>query len=663
MTNSQLLTASFDEAVRAPNYFNGRLLAAEDLKADQDAVLARQGWLGKACGYGVIEGLMVSQATSTSVKVTQGIGINRQGLVMHLQSDTTLPLSMQAAVSQTTDEAGRFKNCDFTPAGNNSSMGDGAYLLTVIPASRLEGQAPMKAAAGSASLPGCAGQWEVEGLQFKIIRLSGFESAMGNENITITNSNRQNRLANWCFGSQNLPTLATDPFHFSDNFDAFDQLDPNDFTPCDLPLAVFYWISGALTFVDTWTARRRLVRPDALDETVETIGPALRFLSPGILRSNPVIGISSGPIIGGIRPPGSGSIALGQTAVRTWKGILSDKRVADGQARFLQFQAQANSLINTGNVGAVSATDYFPWMPPAGFLPITIESLLQAIESALQFSSASWQAAVSKTPNITLAARFTPTPAQTAGATTASMTRLMASEIASGITSGTQADARFLALANYSQSTNNQLAQLQAQVKALTDKLNQIEGRLTGTTTGKGTPKPPRQANRNKLQRRERLLQREMLAMMQPRLALQGIEQRWVNNGFNLIQFFGNLPIHIGLLDRETVDFIIQRSWYDEAVDLHQAQVQIKGAALSLLTPANNPLTGGGELLRANINEPIIAGGASVGRSSRRSVLAPLFEVYIVLENLVSTQDQLYIVFTKVIRPTTWLNPYEKIKG
>ncbi len=337
--------------------------------------------------------------------------------------------------------------------------------------------------------------------------------------------------------------------------------------------------------------------------------------------------------------------------------------MADGQARFLQFQAQTNSLINAGNVGPVRAIDYFPWMPPAGFLPITIESLQRAVESALQFSSASWQAPVSKLPDLTQVARFTPAPAQTAGATTASMTRLMASEIASGITSGTPADARFLALANYSQSTNNQLAQLQAQVKALTDKLNQFESRLPGTTTGKGTPQPARQTNRNKLQRRERLLQRELLEMMQPRLTLQGIERGRVDNGFDLNQFFGNLPIHIGMLDRETVDFIIQRSWYDEAVDLDQAQAQIAGAAPSLLTPANNPLTTGGQLLRANINEPIIAGGASIGRSSRRSILAPLFEVYIVVENLVSTQDQLYIVFTKVIRPTTWLNPYEKIKG
>jgi hypothetical protein len=652
MSNSQLLTTSFDEGVRAPNYFNGRLLAAEDLKADQDAVLARQGWLGKACGYGVIEGLMVSQATSTSVLVTQGLGINRQGQVMHLQYDTTLAFSIQSTSSQTIDEAGRFKNCAFTPAGNGSSLGDGAYLLTVIPASRLEGQAPMKAAAGSTSAPGCAGQWEVEGLQFKIIRLAGFEAAIPHT----TESDRQNRLAHWCFGSQHLPELAADPFHFNDNFDAFDQLDPNDFTPCDLPLAVFYWISGALTFVDAWTARLRLVRPDALDETQETISPGFRFQIPAGLSPISAVGTRVPSII-------PLSVPFIQIKTRTWKGILSDKRVAEGQARFLQFQAQANSLINAGNVGSVRATDYFPWMPPAGFLPITIESLLQAVESALQFSSASWQIPVSKLPDITLAARFTPALAQTIGATTPSMTRLMASEIGSAITSGTPADARFLALANYSQSTNDQLSQLQAQVKTLTDKLNQLESRLPGTTTSEGTPKPVRQANRNKLQRRERLLQREMLTMMQPRQALQGIERGRVNNGFDLVQFFSNLPIHIGLLDRETVDFIIQRSWYDEAVNLDQAQAQLAGAAPSLLTPANNPLTAGGELLRANINEPIIAGGFSIGRSSRRSVLVPLFEVYIVLENLVSTQDQLYIVFTKVIRPTTWLNLIEKIKG
>src|SRR5712692_3479872 len=100
MSNSQFLDTNFNGGLHAPHYFNGRLLTAEDLQTDQQAVLTRQAWLGKASGYGVIEGLKVTQAGPTNVTITAGLGLNRQGEIIRLPSDLTLPLIPQATANQ-----------------------------------------------------------------------------------------------------------------------------------------------------------------------------------------------------------------------------------------------------------------------------------------------------------------------------------------------------------------------------------------------------------------------------------------------------------------------------------------------------------------------------------------------------------------------------------
>jgi hypothetical protein len=90
---------------------------------------------------------------------------------------------------------------------------------------------------------------------------------------------------------------------------------------------------------------------------------------------------------------------------------------------------------------------------------------------------------------------------------------------------------------------------------------------------------------------------------------------------FDLATFFGDLlPAEIGLVDRETVDFRLQRSWYDEAIDLRPVRGQPR----------------------------------------------PGIHIYVVEENLrrlragqVTVEDRPYVLFTKAIRPTTWV-PYRR---
>jgi hypothetical protein len=352
MGNSQFLETNFENGLQAPHYFNGRLLSAEDLQADQRSILQRESWLGRASGYGVIEGLMVTQANTTnvqinatSVQITAGIGLNRQGQIVRLPKDFILTLTPPAAHAQQTPvtDTGRFTSCDVQSTVRGDATPAGIYLLTALPASHFEGLAPMKQMAGSVTMStssdsaGCGSKWEVEGIRFKIIPLTDFDpNAAG-----VTENNRRNLFAHWCFGSAVLPDEGLDPFHFSADFGGLDRLDLADLTPCDLPLAVFYWTGSKLTFVDAWSARRRLIRPDAL-----------------------------------------------ATAQPHWKGILSDQRLAEAQARFLQFQDHVQQLVDEKKANGVVMKDYFRFLPPVGFLPVTLDSLRHLVGPPLSAAGA-----------------------------------------------------------------------------------------------------------------------------------------------------------------------------------------------------------------------------------------------------------------------------------
>lgn len=316
MSNSQLLDTTFSDGLQSPYFVNGRLLSAEDLRSEQKATFQRLSWLGKAAGHGIVEGLMASQLGNTTVQVTAGLGLNRQGQLVRLPGPITLNLAPAGDNGNELPAAnGHFQNCQFDATTSGGPGQDGAYLLAVLPVSRLEGQAPVQKTAGALTAPGCAFKWEVDGLQFKAVRLLDF----GAGGPGATTSNRRNLLAHWCYGSQALRRLPLDPFIFSDDFTGLDTIPGADLSPCDLPLAVFYWRNGKLDFVEPWPARRRLVQP----------GPW-----------------------------------------QTWRGSLADVRVAIAQARFLQFQGEISRLLAGGSAGSVQAQTFFRYLPPVGYLPI-----------------------------------------------------------------------------------------------------------------------------------------------------------------------------------------------------------------------------------------------------------------------------------------------------
>src|SRR3712207_3968263 len=94
----ELLEPILQGGIRNTNYFNGRLLTAEDLKADQAATRRRQELLGQAIGEGVVSGLEVSifsDGTDGNLPVlslTPGLAINGEGQTLALNATLQVKL-------------------------------------------------------------------------------------------------------------------------------------------------------------------------------------------------------------------------------------------------------------------------------------------------------------------------------------------------------------------------------------------------------------------------------------------------------------------------------------------------------------------------------------------------------------------------------------------
>ena len=232
---SRTVGSTFVNGARLPNFVNGRLLAAEDLATGQTTLQSRDTEVARDAGHGVVDGLWVT-AGAASLTVAAGLGFPPAGEPVCLPSPVSLPLSSATTTAAPTGVG--FADCSVGAGGTQNAVGPGAYLLTASPACQLQGTAPMAPTPGSNAPQACTAQWEVAGVQFKAIALPVGTTVDGEE---ITDANRRNLVAHWCYGTGQLAQLPVEFFSFDPAYAGFDQLDPADLTPCDLPLAVFCW--------------------------------------------------------------------------------------------------------------------------------------------------------------------------------------------------------------------------------------------------------------------------------------------------------------------------------------------------------------------------------------------------------------------------------------
>ncbi|WP_164018267.1 hypothetical protein [Pyxidicoccus trucidator] len=318
-------TAFLDDGIRSTNFFNGRLLSAEDLTQEQQSRKEALKQFGRAVGEGVAHGLEVeaivggSSATDPVVTVKPGLAINREGRPLELLQEVNVALLRGAAnTTSSTGGTGAFATCE--PPGSAYVSGAGVYLLVISEAEGREGRA---STSGLGGLPGtgCEAKRLVEGVRFRLLQLTLPDAAELGSDEAVRRLLR-NRVAHHCFGTTDPSSKAfiRDPFGPAvEGYGLIDGLRPNALTSCDVPLAVLHWRHGeGLRWVDTWAARRRLTRP---------------------------------------------------TLLGRWASGVADRRAAEGEAMFLQFQDQLEKL-RQGTPQSVRAVDHFSYLPSVGLLPL-----------------------------------------------------------------------------------------------------------------------------------------------------------------------------------------------------------------------------------------------------------------------------------------------------
>ncbi|PKN92448.1 MAG: hypothetical protein CVU44_15045 [Chloroflexi bacterium HGW-Chloroflexi-6] len=307
-----------DDGLRSVNFFNGRLLTAEDLTAEQAANRSSRRLLGQALGAGLAEGFFVSapqlnNASSSAlvVNVDGGLAVNRRGDVLKLSAKTTVALTGSLKTPGATVTA-IFADCSGMPATGPSSAG--LFLLTVSPASGGEGRAST-GGLGNQSAP-CNTRFTVEGVQFHLIRLS----------TPTPGSQLRNILAYQSFGflpaaSQTFPAALANPFApASSVYGLLDTLPADKFPICHVPLALIYRTAQGIQFVDNWSVRRAVTS---------------------------------------------------RTATQPWHMFDSPRRASEMESIFLQFQEHLAAILAEKNVAPkLKATERFKVLPPAGFLPL-----------------------------------------------------------------------------------------------------------------------------------------------------------------------------------------------------------------------------------------------------------------------------------------------------
>jgi hypothetical protein len=307
-----------EDGIRWLNFFNGRVLSAEDLRVDHAAIAESRRQLGRAVGAGVVTGFGVAEAVLTSTNgqpilaVEPGLAFNEAGEALELHRAITIGLVRPDA--PTGGDGGPFARCDVVLPG---TTGLGAYVLVVGPASADLGKA---AVAGFGNQPAaCNTAYSVEGVDFELVPLPLEED----DRLPI--GTLRNRIAYRLFGvgASGSEGLVTDPFRATEPPPTLlDELRADCFGATQVPLAVLYWEPAeGLGFVDQWAIRRRPTMPP----------PADRF---GV--------------------------------------FVAERTLADGEARFLQFQQHLRDVVNAATpVPPLKVAEHFRYLPPAGLLPLT----------------------------------------------------------------------------------------------------------------------------------------------------------------------------------------------------------------------------------------------------------------------------------------------------
>jgi hypothetical protein len=321
--------------IRTTRFFNGRLLTAEDLEAEQRTRQAQRLQLARALGEGVAFGLEVREHPDSTVErpvvsVEPGLAISAAGTPVELARHVDLALLRPADEGDrgAARAGGLFADCS-PAAGGVYTVGRAVYLLVASPGETMEGR--VTAEAGSTAR--CGPLAVVEGVRFRLVDL-------GLEDGELLDGRRlRNRVAHKLLGTGDprLTSFWSDPRGpVPRSYGLLDDLRSGRLGADDVPLATIGWrtatskvdegaLRGAgIQFVDAWSARRGL----AFDEPRQH-----------------------------------------------WPLLTGRRRRVETQAAFFQFADEIEDLVAADAAGIVSlaevtASSRFAYLPAVGMLPL-----------------------------------------------------------------------------------------------------------------------------------------------------------------------------------------------------------------------------------------------------------------------------------------------------
>ncbi len=352
-----LLTPILRSGVRSVHFFNGKALTADDLIQEQSASRARERQLGRAVGEGVVYGLEVTpgkaSASAPTLLVTSGLAFNRMGQAVSLPDELgQVEVTLAQAPSTAAAAQGLFTVCR-PPKSTATPAGKGVYLLVIAPiVAPGEEKVPRVGLNDNGVARRCDFRYLVDGVQFRLVELLPEQLAITGDaakNTKLLNEinnllaaedvdgayRLRSLLAHLCLGAFAAPQLLRTPGKYlgfggeEAVYGPLDALRVADCTAnptrclndCETPLALIYWTKQGVEFVDMGAVRRGLHLP------------ALTGL------------------------PGFPAL---------------DRRMAEGQAAFQQFQDQIAAMLQDDRlpaVGQIAAKTFFRGLPAAGFLP------------------------------------------------------------------------------------------------------------------------------------------------------------------------------------------------------------------------------------------------------------------------------------------------------
>lgn len=314
--DTAFLTAILDQGIDNPNFFNGKVLTARDMRDVQTSMLQRSRRLGLALGEGVAYGLFVQQNSPNTLAISAGLAVNRRGDALLLPTDIILPMQSTSQVASPLDSP--FGICG--DGSTTTSIATGFYVVAVTLATQLSSERAQHSGLNTSDQI-CISRYEVEGVQFKLIPIdTGDFAPTGSETLY------QNQLASMCFGTALLEANFDDPFNTPAYYGLIDSMRGSGrLLDCDVPLAVLRWTGSLLRFVDQWSVRRSCYGVSATAE-----------------------------------------YPLSVMGYEPFPQHVSARRRIEAQAMLMQFQDQLTSLPNNTDIAG-----YFVYLPSAGYVPTT----------------------------------------------------------------------------------------------------------------------------------------------------------------------------------------------------------------------------------------------------------------------------------------------------